>query len=299
MLDTIQKIIDHARNNPSKTIAVAGAHDLNVLIAIKEAASLGLAEATLVGKAEEIEGLLRQLGEEPAAYRILDAQTDEEAAAIAVGEVREGRASTLMKGLMQTGDLMRAVLNKEKGIRGEGLMSHIMLYEPKDFDRCLYITDGGMMTFPDLEQKAGILENAAIALKKLGYGRINAACVCASESVSPKIQSTLDAEALANMTDKGDKYDMKVFGPVGLDLAISQAACEEKGYTAEGGGLADILLVPTYEVGNAMGKALTYFAHAGSAGVIAGAGAPIVLVSRADKPEVKLASIALASALSE
>jgi phosphate butyryltransferase len=150
-----------------------------------------------------------------------------------------------------------------------------------------------MNTFPDLEKKADILENAARTLQALGYSSMVAACVCGAEVVNPKIQSTIDADALAGMAERWKPYGMNVIGPVGLDLAVSPEACRHKKYAAKGGGEADILLVPTYEVGNGIGKALSYFGEAKSAGIIVGAKAPIVLVSRSDSSQTKLASIAL------
>ncbi|MBR2894594.1 MAG: phosphate butyryltransferase, partial [Oscillospiraceae bacterium] len=198
----------------------------------------------------------------------------------------------LMKGLLGTATLMRAVLDKEVGLRTGRLISHVMFYEPKGH-KMMALTDGGMNTFPDLEKKAGILENAAIVMKALGYETINAACICGAEVVDPKIPSMLDAQALTEMTDRWTPYHMNVFGPVGLDLAVSKDACHHKHYTAPGGGEADILLVPTYEVGNGLGKAMSLFGEAKNAGIIVGAKVPIVLVSRSDSAETKLASIAL------
>ena len=130
-------------------------------------------------------------------------------------------------------------------------------------------------------------------LQALGYERMNAACVCGAEVVNPKVQSNLDAKALTEMTQRWEPYGMQVCGPVGLDLAVSEAACRHKHFTAPGAGQADILLVPTYEVGNGIGKAMSLFGGAKNAGIILGAKVPVVLVSRADSAESKLASIAL------
>ena len=172
-----------------------------------------------------------------------------------------------------------------------------MVYECPGYDRLLYLTDGGMNTFPTLDQKAEILENAAQVLQKLGYTESAAACICGAEAVNPKIQSTTDAQALSEMGDRWVPYGLSVYGPVGLDLAISPHAVEKKKYNAPGAGKADILLVPNYEVGNGIGKAMTYFGGARSAGIIVGAACPIVLVSRADSFETKLLSIAMAAAV--
>ena len=161
------------------------------------------------------------------------------------------------------------------------------------------LTDGGVNTFPDLDKKAEILENAAMVLHALGYESINAACICGAEVVNPKIQSTVDADALAHMTARWSKYNMNVCGPVALDLAVSKEACHHKHYAAPGAGDADILLVPNYEVGNGIGKAASLFGNAKNAGIILGAKVPIVLVSRADSAESKLASIAAGSVLAQ
>ena len=138
----------------------------------------------------------------------------------------------------------------------------------------LVLTDGGVNTFPDLDKKAEILENAAMVLQALGYEHINASCVCGAEQVNPKVQSTVDADALSKMTDRWAKYNMDVCGPVALDLAVSEEACHHKHYTAPGAGKADILLVPNYEVGNGIGKAANLFGNAKNAGIILGAKCP-------------------------
>ena len=137
-----------------------------------------------------------------------------------------------------------------------------------------------------------------MCFQALGHETIHAACICGAEQVNPKIQSTVDADALAHMTDRWAKYGMDVCGPVALDLAVSPEACRHKHYSAPGAGMADILLVPNYEVGNGIGKAATLFGGAKNAGVILGAKVPIVLVSRSDSAYSKLASIAAGSVLS-
>ncbi len=293
MLNSVKLIVEAAMKTPQKrTIAVAAAHDQDVLKAVSMAKKAGISEGLLVGNAARIEEILISLGENPADFVIVPAETDVDCASLAVAAVREGRAHFLMKGLLGTADLMRAVIAKETGLRTDRLISHVMLYEVPG-KRMLALTDGGMNTFPDLPKKAEILENAARVLKALGYEAMNAACVCGAEVVNPKIQSTVDAKELSEMTDRWAPYNMQVFGPVGLDLAVSVEACHHKHYSAPGAGEADILLVPTYEVGNGIGKAMSLYAGAENAGIIVGAQVPIVLVSRSDSAETKLASIAM------
>ena len=299
MIRTINGIIEAAKGGQPGVIAVAAAHDQPVIEAVVAARKEGIATPILVGHVSEIEEMLRGLGEDPAGYAIVAGDSDADCAAKAVALCAAGKANFLMKGILGTADLMRAVFNKEGGLRTDHLTTHCMFYEIPALGRMVILTDGGVNTFPDLDKKAEILENAAMCFKALGYTAINAACICGAEVVNPKIQSTVDADALSKMTDRWSKYNMNVYGPVALDLAVSREACHHKHYTAPGGGEADILMVPNYEVGNGIGKAATLFGGAKNAGIILGAKVPIVLVSRADSAESKLASIALGTVLAE
>lgn len=297
-MKSINEIILAAKEAASlgsaRTIAVAAAHDEEVIFSVAMARREGIARAILIGDKKKIEKRLAHLGESAKDYEILSAKDDAECAQLAVQCVYEGKAELLMKGLLPTSDLLRAVLAPEKGLRTGSLLSHVMLYEPENH-KMMGLTDGGINTFPDLEKKADILENAAKVFCALGYESIYAACICGAEGVNPKIQSTVDAEALSLMTERWEPYHMSVYGPVGLDLAVSKEACRHKGYEAPGAGEADILLVPSYETGNGIGKALSLFGGAKNAGIVVGAKAPIVLVSRSDSAKSKLASIALGS----
>ncbi len=292
MLTSIAEMQKRAQGGTPRTLAVAAAHDEDVLRAVVAAQKAGMVQPILVGDRDKIAAILAGLGEEAGAYPVEGTGGDAESAEVAVGLVTSGRADFLMKGLLGTATMMKAVIDKEKGLRTGRLISHVVLYEAPGYGKVFVLTDGGMNTYPDLDKKADILENAAITLQELGYASMTAACICGAEVVDPKIQSTVDADALAHMESRWAPYNMNVLGPVGLDLAISPEACKHKGYSAPGCGQADILLVPTYEVGNGIGKTLSYFANAKSAGIIRGARVPIVLVSRADDAETKLASIA-------
>ena len=299
MINTIQGIVDAAKGGSSGVIAVAAAHDEPVVEAVVAARKEGIAIPILVGHADEIRRMLKNLNEDPDSYEIIAADTDTDSAAKAVALCAEGRANFLMKGILGTADLMRAVFNKECGLRTSHLTTHCMFYEIPALGKMVILTDGGVNTFPDLDKKAEILENAASVLQALGYESINTACICGAEQVNPKVQSTVDADALSKMTDRWSKYNMQVCGPVALDLAVSKEACHHKHYTAPGAGDADILLVPNYEVGNGIGKAASLFGGAKNAGIILGAKVPIVLVSRSDSAESKLASIAAGSVLAQ
>lgn len=292
MVKQLSQLVELARQKPGVTVAVAQAADKEVLEAVVNAKKEGIAEAVLTGNKAKIEAILGEMGADPAEFVIIEAEADEECAFKAVEQVRLGNANILMKGLLSTGTFMKAVINRDTGLRTGKTLSHTMFYEVPSYGKLLCLTDGGMNTFPDLEKKADILENAIETVKKLGIERPSVACVCGAENVDPKVQSTLDADQLSKM----ERFnDADVYGPVGLDLAISKEAVHHKGYKNENAGCADILLVPTYEVGNGIGKAMTYFAGAKSAGIVVGAKVPVVLVSRSDNAETKLLSIALAA----
>lgn len=299
MICTIDGIVEAAKSSTRGTIAVAAAHDEVVLEAVVNAYKEGIIEAILVGHTEEIRSMLLKMGENPENYQMVEAGDDKDCAAKAVALCSEGKAAALMKGIIGTADLMRAVFKREAGLRTGRLTSHCMFFETPQYHKMLLLTDAGVNTFPDLDKKVDILENAAMALHALGYEKIYASCVCGAENVDPKIQSTVDADLLSKMTDRWSKYNMTVIGPLGTDLALSKEACQHKHYQAEGAGDADILLVPSYEMGNGIYKAASIFAGVRSAGIILGTRVPIVLTSRSDNAETKLASIALGSVLAQ
>lgn len=298
MIKNFDELLSVVKNNKTMRLAIAAAHDRDVLEAVNSAVKMKLVEPILVGDEPSIRSMLADMNVEDD-FKIIHEPDLIKSAKTAVSLVREGAADFLMKGLLQTADIMRAVLDKENGLRTDSLISHVMVYQIPSYSKLIYLTDGGINVSPDLNQKVKILENAITVCKAMGLNRIYTAALAGAETVNPKISATVDADALASMKDKWDSMNTVVEGPVALDLAISKQACEHKGYKGEGGGKADILLVPYYEVGNALGKSLTYFAGSKSAGIIMGAKTPIVLVSRADTSESKLFSIALGSIIAK
>lgn len=297
MITNINTLREAAKSGETGIIAVAAAHDDVVIEAIVAARKEGLATPILVGREDEIRRMLSELGENPDTYEIIAEEDDLACAAKAVALCAEGKADFLMKGIIGTADIMRAVFKKEGGLRTGRLTSHVMLFQSADADRFILMTDGGLNTFPTLEQKADILENAAMVLQALGYDKIYASCICGAENINPKIQSTVDADALSKMTDRWAKYNMTVIGPVALDLALSKEACHHKHFEAEGAGEADIIMMTNYEMGNGIYKSAAIFGNIRSAGNIIGAKVPIVLVSRSDNADSKLSSIALGRVL--
>jgi phosphate butyryltransferase len=226
--------------------------------------------------------------------QIVHANSKVQAAELAVKAVHLNEANVLMKGNIPTATILKAVLNKEFGLRTGNVLSHVAVFEVPGYDRYIIVTDAAMNIAPDLEQKAQIISNAVSVARAIGIDKPKVAPLAAVEVVNPAMPATLDAAALTAMNKRGQITDCIVDGPLALDNAVSMLAAEHKGIDSEVAGQADILLVPTIETGNVLYKSLVYFANAKVGAVIAGAKAPIVLTSRADSAESKLYSLALA-----
>ncbi|HEX2936794.1 MAG TPA: phosphate acyltransferase, partial [Bacteroidales bacterium] len=216
---------------------------------------------------------------------------------IAVELIREGKADILMKGMISTAPLLKAVLHKEKGIKKADTLSHFALFETKYYKKLLGVTDAAMNIAPTLEEKKAIIINAVDILQRIGYKKPKVAAVTPLEIVNPKIESTVHAQKLKELNKCGDIPGCIVDGPLALDNALSLEAAEHKGIQSEVSGDSDIIMVPDLNSGNILYKSLIYLGGASSAAVIAGAQVPIVLTSRSDNHYTKLLSIALAAAL--
>ena len=262
------------------------------------AAQEGILNYLLIGHPEEILSIGRSLGHAIAPETVIPAATDEEAAAIAVSLVREGRAGFLQKGLMQTATILKAVVNKQTGIGLGRPMSHVALLELPGYPKLLGVTDGGMIPNPDLEGKKAIAHNAVAMFHGLGYERPLVSAVCAAENVSPKIIETVDAAALKQAALAGAFGPCYVEGPISLDLALSRESAQIKGYESPVTGETDILLVPGMAAGNMMVKSLVLFAGARMVGVVTGAKCPIALNSRSASFEEKYHSLLVCALMS-
>lgn len=293
MIKKLDDILKEVKGNKKVILSVAAAHDKEVLLAIKEAIQKEIIIPILIGDENKIKEISEEIGFDLDKIKIIQKDTIEECAKTAVQLVSSKEADFVMKGLLDTSVILKAVLNKEYGLIRDGLLSHVMVYEIPTYNKLLITTDGGMNISPDYNQKVNILKNAIEATKPLGLENIKVACLAAKEKVNSKMQATLDARALQEAAQVGVfGENVIVEGPLAFDLAVSKEAANIKGFKSNVAGETDIMLMPTIEVGNGIGKALTYFAKAKSAGIIMGAKAPIVLVSRADSHESKLYSIA-------
>lgn len=293
MINKLDDMLKKLKGDKRVTLSVAAAHDEEVLLAIKSAVEMEIITPILIGEENKIREISKEINFDLSKFKIINKGTIEECAETAVKLVSSGEADFAMKGLLDTSVILKAVLNKEWGLRTDSLLSHVMVYEIPSYDKLLVTTDGGMNIEPDYDQKVKILKNAIEATKPLGLKHIKVACLAAKEKVNSKMQATVDARALQEAGERGEfGNDVTVEGPLAFDLAVSKEAAKVKGFKSKVSGETDIMLMPTIEVGNGIGKALTYFAGAKSAGIIMGAKAPIVLVSRADSHESKLYSIA-------
>ncbi|MDF9503651.1 phosphate butyryltransferase [Bacillus cereus] len=293
----LEYLIDQAAGQPKKTVAVAVAEDHEVIEAVAKAIKLQLAQFRLYGNQEKIMGMLQEHGLQTSEHvEVIVAMSNAEAAELSVKAVRNGEADVLMKGNIPTANILKAVLNKEWGLRKGSVLSHVAAFEVPNYDRLIFVTDAAMNIAPDVTQKAAIIQNTVEVAQAIGIDLPKVAPIAAVEVVNPAMQATIDAAMLTQMNRRGQIKDCIVDGPLALDNAVSQIAAEHKGIVSDVAGKADILLVPTIEAGNVLYKSLVYFADAKVGAMIAGAKAPIVLTSRADSAETKVYSLALAVA---
>ncbi|MGN4559316.1 phosphate butyryltransferase [Bacillus cereus group sp. MYBK5-2] len=293
----LEYLIDQAAGKPKKTVAVAVAEDHEVIEAVAKAIKLQLAQFRLYGNQEKIMGMLEEHGLQTSEHvEVIAAMSSAEAAELSVKAVRNGEADVLMKGNIPTANILKAVLNKEWGLRKGSVLSHVAAFEVPNYNRLIFVTDAAMNIAPDVTQKAAIIQNIVEVAQAIGIDLPKVAPIAAVEVVNPAMQATIDAAMLTQMNRRGQIKDCIVDGPLALDNAVSQIAAEHKGIVSDVAGKADILLVPTIEAGNVLYKSLVYFADAKVGAMIAGAKAPIVLTSRADSAETKVYSLALAVA---
>jgi len=292
---TFLDVFNAIKPYPRRRVAVAVGQDEAVLDAVARSAAEDVADAVLVGDEALIRALARDHAIDLRDTPIVHEPDTTRAALRAVELVSKGECHILMKGKIHTDDFLRAVLDKQIGLRGKRLLSHCFLLEvERPHKRILFVTDGAMNIAPDFEQKAQIASNAIALARLFGVAQPKVAALAGVELVNPKMQATQDAAILALMSYRGQFEAGIVEGPLALDLAVSPEAARVKGVKNPVAGHADILLVPTLEAGNILVKAFSHLAGGRSAGLVLGAKAPIVLTSRADSADAKLFSIVCA-----
>jgi len=294
VITKFEQILEAVADYPVRTVAVAVPEKREVIEAVKAAMERSIARPLLFGSRGVIEQLAADAGLDLGSVEVIDEPDDLEAARQAALAVREGRADLLMKGHIYTDDFLRAVLDKETGLRAGSIMSHVFILETLERGKLTFVTDGAMNIAPDLTTKADIIMNAVYLARCFGIECPKVGVLAAVEVVNPQMPATLDAAALSTMEARCQFPDCVVDGPFALDNAVSPAAAELKGLRGEVAGYCDILVTPDIESGNILSKSFAFLAKGRVAGVLVGAAAPVVLTSRADSAEAKLYSIATA-----
>ncbi len=299
MIQSMEDIVKKAQELTKKTLVVAVANDHHVMEAVEKARQANIIDAILVGEQNAIEETLEDLDIDPLNYQIMHVFEPVQACEESVKLVNRNEGYFLMKGYVDTAVILRAALDKDYGLRTKNRISHVSVIEIPTYHKLLIMSDGAMNIAPDLENKQEIIENGVVIAHALGIETPNVGCLGAVEKVNPKMQATLDAEALVKRNQNGDITGCKVGGPFALDNAIDKDAAEHKGITDPMAGNVDFILMPQIESGNIFYKSMMFLANAKSASVIAGAKKPIVLTSRADSTDSKYYSIALSAVVAD
>jgi len=297
MIKNFEELITEVKKTGKKRLSIAIPYEVEDLKALKFAKDEGIIEPILIGKKDEIKKFYEK------AEISLDAEIIEEsdyykAVELSVSMVRDGKADLLMKGLVKTPELLHAVLDKDRGIRKEKVLSHVGVLQCSRYPKLITMSDGGMIIAPTLDQKVEILKNAVFVSKALGVEIPKVALLSAIEIVNPDMPSSLDAALITMMAKRGQIKGAIVDGPLAFDNAISKWAAEVKGIKSDVAGDADVFIVPNIEAGNIFFKILNYLSDGYSAGVVIGATAPVILPSRSDSKESKYYSIALGCLIS-
>ena len=275
-------------------VAVAHPCDQVSLGGAVDAAEKAIIAPILVGPEAKIRAVAKEFGYDLKSYRIVNTEHSHDSAARAVALCRSGEAQALMKGSLHTDELMHEVAQRDTGLRTNRRISHVFVFDVPTYPRTLLVTDAAINIYPTLEDKADIAQNAIDLAVVLGIAVPKVAILSAVETVYPKITSTIDAAALCKMADRGQITGGILDGPLAFDNAVSMEAAQIKKIVSPVAGQADILLVPDLEAGNILAKQLSYLAEADAAGIVLGAKVPIILTSRADSVESRLASAAVA-----
>ena len=299
VLKNFDVLVEKVKSFPEPMrVVVAAAGDEHTLEAVAHAVGEGIIKPVLVGDKAKIDEILAKLQLNVPEEDIYDVPDADEAAKKSVALIHEGKGDFIMKGKLETAQILKPVVNKETGLGCGRVMSHFVFDELPYYHKLLVTTDGGMMTYPTLEQKKQIIENTVDTLKALGYENPKIAVVAAVEKVNPKMPETVEADELKQMNLRGEIKDCVVEGPISLDIALDKEIADIKGFDSPVAGDADVILVPNIQVGNVLGKSITVIAKGNMAGFIVGSKVPIVLTSRGSSAKEKFLSLVLAAAVS-
>ena len=294
MIQNLTELVERACQLGPARIAVVEAHDPDVLESLGQAEPLGLAQPILVGTPAKIEAAAKKAGYSLRPETLLQTTGEDASIRLAIDLVREGKADLLMKGKVTTASLIRGILDKERGLRTGGQLSLVIVFQVPHIPRLMIMTDGAINIAPTLAQKADITRNAIMVAHALGNAEPKVVLLTALEFVNPEMPATVDAAALAQMNRRGQITGAYLEGPLAMDVPLSRFAAERKNIQSPVVEATDIFIAPDIEAANILYRAILYFAKGESGGIVVGARVPLVLLSRAETPETKIRSIALA-----
>ena len=295
-----KKIFEEIKKIPMKKISVAAAEDSHVIEAVNIAKEKGIADAILVGNEKKIRKIASEKNINIDKFEIINEEDPITSSKIAVKLVHDGKADMYMKGILQTKDFLKSILDKDIGLRSGAMLSHVAVFEVKGIDQLLFMTDGGFVVEPTLEDKVHLIENAVKVAQACGIETPKVAPLCAVEVVNPKMRCTVDGKKLTEMNENGEIKNCIIDGPMSMDMAISREACEIKGaLNRKITGDADILLFPDIHSNNLSAKFVAHTTEHYAGMILAGTKAPVILTSRSDDINTKVTSIAFASYIAE
>jgi phosphate butyryltransferase len=297
MISKLNELVNITKSKTTRRIAVAAAGDVDVMEAIKNAKDEGIIEPVLVGDEPKIREIAKNINFDLSGIEIINNADKYGASAEAVKIIKEGNAEILMKGLVSTGVLLKAVLNKEVGLRKGALLSHVAIFETPYYHKLLGVTDAAMNVKPELEDKIGIILNAVEVFHKLGYDNPKVAIVGSVETINPRMEATMHAATISMMNYRKQITGCVIDGPLAIDGAVSKKSADLKNITSDVAGEVDLILAPNIDGANILYKSMNFLGGATAAAVIMGATVPIVLTSRGDSERSKFLSIALAAAI--
>jgi phosphate acetyltransferase len=293
--ESFTDLIERCRALPPLRTAAVYPCSKTSLSGVAEAAATGIIEPTLVGPETQIRALAASLGIDLSGMDVFDAPDSRTAAEWAVRLAGTGGADALMKGSLETAELLSEVVNKDRGIRTSRRLSHVFVMRVPAYSKLLLLSDAAVNISPTLTEKVEIVQNAIDLAHALGINRPRVAILSSIEMVRPSIPSTIDAAALCKMADRGQITGAILDGPLAFDDAVSREAAAVKNIKSAVAGDPDILIVPDLDAGNMLAKEVSLFAGAEEAGIVLGARVPIILTSRADNVRARIASCAVAA----
>lgn len=301
MIRNMEQLRQAARNRKGVTAGVPCPEDDSTILSVIAARREELADFILCGEKTKIVERLARHGGTASDFDIQDTPGPEAAVARVVELGRQGKLQLILKGFLPTAALMKPILDKQQGLRGENLLSDILVVENPSpslrggsaAEELLGLSDGGLNILPDLAQKKQIVENAVAVFHNLGYAEPRVGIMAAVESVKDSMPATLDARELTAMNERGEIRGCRVYGPLALDIAVSRQAAEHKGILHDVAGRVQIMIMPAIESGNLLGKAFTYYLKLTVAHVVMGARLPVLIPSRNESDNDKLHSLAL------